>query len=87
MDRFERLIATGRLNAINPLLASRLNRSDLGGYNPTPVADPYTNPMNVVGAIQAATSRLDAGRISAGMIGVLTLAAVGFYLWTRKYQS
>lgn len=84
-ERWERALASA--NAINPILASRLQRSDLAGYNPAPVADPYSNPMTAVGAIQAATARLDAGRISAGMVGILVLAAAGFYLWTRKYQS
>lgn len=72
---------------MNPRLASKLNRSDLSGYNPAPLADPYSNPMNTVGAIQAVTASLDSGRISAGMVGVLVLAGGGFYLWTRKFQS
>lgn len=72
---------------MNSVLASRLNRSDLSGYNPSPIVDPYSNPMNTIGAIQAATASLDSGRISAGMVGVLVLAGAGFYLWTRKFQS
>jgi hypothetical protein len=76
-----------RVQHINPMLAARLNRSDLQGYNPSPVADPYTSPGNTVGQIQAAMSGLDSGRISAGMVGTLTLGAVAFYMWTRKFQS
>jgi hypothetical protein len=72
---------------MNPTLAARLNRSDLSGYNPAPVADPYTSPGNTVGQISAAVSNLDSGRISAGMVGLLVVGAAGFYLWTRKFQS
>ena len=72
---------------MNPILAARLSRSDLAGYNPSPVADPYTSPGNTVGQIQSAMSNLDSGRISAGMVGLLTAGAVAFYMWTRKFQS
>jgi hypothetical protein len=72
---------------MNPVLAARLNRSDLQGYNPSPVVDPYTSPGNTVGQIQSAMSGLDSGRISAGMVGLLVVGAVGFYMWTRKFQS
>jgi hypothetical protein len=87
MERWRQYIEGSAANAVNPTLASRLNRQDLAGYNPAPLADPYTNPGNTVGAIQAATAVLDSGRISAGFVGLLVLAAAGFYLWTRKYQS
>lgn len=72
---------------MNPTLAARLNREDLQGYNPPVIADPYTTPQNTVGQIQAAVSGLDSGRVSALMVGLLLVGAIGFYLWTRKFQS
>jgi hypothetical protein len=88
MDKLERLLATGRINAISPTLADRLGRTDLGGYSPpSGPLDPYSNPMVAAGQVQAAISRLDSGRISAGLVGLLVIAGAGFYLWTRKFQS
>jgi hypothetical protein len=47
MDKLERLLATGRINAISPTLADRLGRTDLGGYSPpSGPLDPYSNPMD-----------------------------------------
>jgi hypothetical protein len=76
-----------RAHYLNSTLAERLGRPDTAGYNPPTIMDPYSNPMIAAGAIQAAMNPLDSGRISAGMIGVLVLAAAGFYLWTRRFQS
>ncbi len=91
MDRLTRLVEQGRVRAISPSLASALNRSDLGGYNPAPIADPYSGLGWAAGpaasTVSAAASLLDSGRISAGMVGLLVIGAGGFYLWTRKFQS
>jgi hypothetical protein len=71
---------------LNQVLASRLNRADLQGYNPPLVPDPYSNPQIAAGALSPVAS-LSTGRISAGLVGVLVLLAGGFYLWTRRHQS
>jgi hypothetical protein len=89
LSRFERAILSGRINAINPVLASRLQRDDLSGSSAPVVMDPYTNPQNTVGVSGqlAAGLTLDSGRISVLMIGILVAAGAGFYIWTRRFQS
>lgn len=74
---------------LNPILASRLNRSDLGGYSPPPVQDPYSNPQIAAGGSGqlAAAMSLDPGRIAAILVGVMVIGAAGFYLWTRGFQA
>lgn len=73
---------------LNSVLASRLNRSDLGGYNPPPVQDPYSNPQVAGMSAQLGNAMsMDPGRIAAIMVGALVLGGAGFYLWTRGFQS
>lgn len=91
LDPLTRALAAGKVHAmgLNATLASRLGRSDLAGFNPPTVQDPYSNPQNTVGVsggLSAAAS-LDTGRVSAALVGLLVLGAAGFYLWTRRFQS
>lgn len=74
---------------LNASLAAKLGRSDLAGFTPPTVQDPYSNPQVAVGpsGSLAASASLDTGRVSAGLVGVLVLLAAGFYIWTRRFQS
>jgi hypothetical protein len=69
-------------------LAAKLGRGDLVGYNPPPVQDPYTNSQVIAGSqAGGGGGTVDTGRTAAAFVGVLVIAGVAFYLWTRNYQA
>jgi hypothetical protein len=68
-------------------LAAKLGRGDLVGYNPPPVQDPYTNSQVIAGSQAGTGQAVDTGRTAAAFVGVLVIAGVAFYLWTRNYQA
>lgn len=77
---------------MNNRLAAQLGRADLfnpgdgAGYaslTPT-ITDLQGDPAT---AISARVSGDFTGRLSAGMLAILTLALGGFYVWTRSYQK
>lgn len=76
---------------MNPLLAQKLNRPDLGasfsflasssGVGP----DPYGGTSGMAQGANLAAS-VD-GRVTAGVLVVALLVVAGFYVWTRGVQA
>ncbi len=70
---------------LNASFAAKLGRPDLVGVP----SDPWGGTSNVSQARFNVSSPMGTadGRLTAGLLGVMVIAVVGFYLWTRDHQA
>jgi hypothetical protein len=76
----------------NASLASALGRPDLAMWASTQgvvnMQPPPVSAGNVLAGGYGGAGGVNVeGRASAGLIGLLVLAVVGFYVWTRGFQA
>lgn len=76
---------------LNGNLASALGRPDLAGQPRDPYGGTGGNPqVGAIGSIAVATPGFSSdfsGRVTAGVLVVVLVGAVGLYFWTRNLQA
>lgn len=76
---------------LNGSLAAALGRPDLAGQPRDPYGGTSGNPqVGAIGSLALSTPGFTSdlsGRITAGVLVVVLVGAVGLYIWTRNLQA